>query len=136
MTTIGAATEVVRDDERALIDALVTIGGRHRDDHDIFHISRTLIRLHEANLEALGGDGQPQQRFAAGGSLLGDLRALHLLYAQASIDWVILGQGAQAVRDAALLETVSRCHPETLRGMKWTVTRLKLAAPQVLAGNG
>ena len=50
-----------------------------------------------------------------------------------SIDWVLLGQGAQAVRDAGLLEAVSECHA-TLRGMKWTVTRLKTAAPQVLAG--
>jgi hypothetical protein len=133
--TIDAAVAAVRDGERALIDALGAVGERHRDDHDIFHISRMLIRLHEANLEALGGGGAGES-FADGGSLLADLRALHLLYAQASIDWVILGQGAQAVRDAALLETVSRCHPETLRGMKWTVTRIKLAAPQVLAGNG
>jgi hypothetical protein len=29
---------------------------------------------------------------------------------------------------------VSECHAQTLRGMKWTVTRLKTAAPQVLAG--
>jgi hypothetical protein len=133
--TIDAAIAAVRDDERALIDALGAIGERHRDDHDIFHISHTLIRLHEANLEALGGDGTGEM-FADGGSLLADLRALHVLYAQASIDWVILGQGAQAARDAALLETVSRCHPDTLRGMKWTVTRIKLAAPQVVAGNG
>ena len=31
-----------------------------------------------------------------------------------------------------LLDTVSRCHAQTLRGMKWTLTRLKTAAPQVL----
>jgi hypothetical protein len=133
--TIDAAIATVRDDERALIDALDALGDRHRDEHDIFHISRTLTRLHEANLEALGGEGPPRGS-AGGGSLLEDLRALHLLYAQASIDWVILGQGAQAVRDGELLATVSRCHAETLRGMKWTVTRIKLAAPQVLAGNG
>jgi hypothetical protein len=64
--------------------------------------------------------------------LLRDLRALHLLYAEASIDYTILGQGAQASRDAALLADVSHCHTQTLRGMKWTVTRLKTAAPQVL----
>jgi hypothetical protein len=64
--------------------------------------------------------------------LLRDLRTLHLLYAGASINWVILGQGAQAAKDEALLAVVSECHPQTLRGMKWTVTRLKTAAPQVL----
>lgn len=39
-----------------------------------------------------------------------------------------------AVRDGELLDAVSRCHSQTLRGMKWTLTRLKTAAPQVLAG--
>jgi hypothetical protein len=32
-----------------------------------------------------------------------------------------------------LLDTVSGCHAQTLRGLKWTVTRIKTAAPQVLA---
>jgi len=44
----------------------------------------------------------------------------------------MLAQGAQAARDAELLEVVSRSHALTLRGMKWTVTRIKLAAPHVL----
>jgi hypothetical protein len=60
------------------------------------------------------------------------LRDLRELYAEASINWVILGQGAQAARDAELLAAVSHCHAQTLRGMKWTVTRLKVASPQVL----
>jgi hypothetical protein len=66
--------------------------------------------------------------------LLRDLRHLHLLYAEASVNWVVLGQGAQVARDEALLDTVTRCHEQTLRGMKWSLTRLKEAAPQVLAG--
>jgi len=45
---------------------------------------------------------------------------------------LLLGQGAQAAKDADLLGVVSLCHPRTMRGMKWTVTRLKEAAPQVL----
>jgi hypothetical protein len=53
-------------------------------------------------------------------------------YAEASINWVILGQGAQAARDRELLDAVSDCHAQTLRGMKWTVTRIKSGAPQVL----
>jgi hypothetical protein len=50
------------------------------------------------------------------------------------VNWVVLGQGAQVARDEALLDTVTRCHEQTLRGMKWSLTRLKEAAPQVLAG--
>lgn len=52
-------------------------------------------------------------------------RTLHLLYAEASINYVILGQGAQAARDRDLLDAVSLCHAQTLRGMKWTVTRIR-----------
>jgi anaerobic selenocysteine-containing dehydrogenase len=33
-----------------------------------------------------------------------------------------------------LVATVGACHAQTLRVMKWTLTRLKTAAPQVLAG--
>ena len=42
--------------------------------------------------------------------------------------------GLLLLRNWGLLDSVSRCHAQTLRGMKWTLTRLKTAAPQVLAG--
>jgi hypothetical protein len=159
---IALAIREVHDAEAELGDELGRIGERHRADHDVFHISRTLIGLHHANLEALApfgerygtsidpadaeGGGGPLARARekvseltgrrpeAGLLLLRDLRHLHLLYAEASINWVLLGQGAQAVRDAELLAVVERCHSQSLRGMKWTLTRLKTAAPQVLAG--
>ena len=35
-------------------------------------------------------------------------------------------------KDAHLLECVTLCHPETLRTLRWTVTKLKQSAPQVL----
>ena len=129
--SLDAAKTAVRDDEAALVAALDDLAETHRADHDVFHMAHTLGRLHRANLEALGG--APEVEAAKpGGDLLADLRQLHVLYAQASIDWVILGQGAQAARDAELLATVTKCHAQTLRGMKWTVTRIKQAAPQAL----
>jgi hypothetical protein len=159
---IALAIRDVRDAETELGAELARIGERHRADHDVFHLSHTLIRLHHANLEALapfgerygvdveaidadGGRGPlararekmselSGRRPEAGLLLLRDLRHLHVLYAEASVDWVLLGQGAQAVRDGQLLEVVDGCHAQTLRGMKWTLTRLKTAAPQVLAG--
>jgi hypothetical protein len=130
--SIDRAIAAVRDTEATLVAALGAIGERHRDDHDVFHMSRTLATLHRENLEALGGDGALSDP-ALDGDLLADLRTLHLLYAAASVDWVLLGQGAQAVRDGATLATVGECHPRTVKGMKWTLTRLKSAAPQVLA---
>ena len=152
----------VRDSETELSDELGKLGERHRADHDVYHMSRTLITLHRANLETLApfgerygrsvdpdaaasGDGPlagareklselAGRRPEAGLLLLRDLRHLHLLYAAASVDWVLLGQSAQAIRDGELLDAVTSCHPQTLRGMKWTLTRLKAAAPQVIAG--
>jgi hypothetical protein len=50
-----------------------------------------------------------------------------------SLDWELLAQGAQAVMDADLVEVTARCHPRTLRQMKWTNAMLKALSPQVLA---
>ena len=144
---LDVAIAEVRAAEIAVADALDAVGARHEGDHDVVHMTRTLRRLADANLEALaavaersGATGDPDGASSApperppvpGLELLHDLRRLHLRYAEASIDWVLLGQGAQAARDAELLDVVSRCHAQTLRGLKWTVTRLKEAAPQAL----
>ena len=147
--------------ERRLADGLLEVGERHRADHDVFHVTRTLSELergHVAMLEphaerhgaAIDADGaEPNGRGLldramekgaelvgrapeASLALLGDLRRLHELAARASIEWVILGQGAQAARDEELLSVVGACHPETLRTLKWTTYRIKEAAPQTL----
>ena len=158
---IGVAIERLADAERELADELLEAGERHKPDHDVFHVTKTLARLEEGHLEALAGhadrydakvkvlgDGAGPAGLARaatdkGAELLGrrpepgllllrDLRHLHVLAAGTSLDWVALGQGAQAAKDAALLRTVSACHAETLRTLKWTTYRLKEAAPQVL----
>jgi hypothetical protein len=64
--------------------------------------------------------------------LLRDLRELYMLASEASINWVILGQGAQAAKDHELLQTIKECHPDTLRTLKWTNTKIKETSPQVL----
>jgi len=159
---LGLAIREVRDAEQTLAQQLNALGERHKADHDVFHLTETLQRIAHANLERLephgeryGVDVDPADGPTEHGSgllekareksaeligrrpepgllLVRDLRTLHLLYAEASIDYVILGQGAQAARDGHLLDAVSHCHAQTLRGMKWTVTRIKTAAPQVL----
>ncbi len=159
---LGLAIRDVRDCEEQLGRQLNALGERHRTDHDVFHLTETLQRIARANLERLAPHGeryevvvdpdevQPEhgsgllekareksselagRRRASGLLLLHDLRKLHLLYAEASINYVILGQGAQAARDRELLDSCSHCHAQTLRGMKWTVTRIKIASPHVL----
>jgi hypothetical protein len=64
--------------------------------------------------------------------LLRDLRKLYALASEASIDWVILGQGAQAAKDRELLQATKECHPDTLRTLKWANTMIKNVSPQVL----
>ncbi len=160
---IGLALREVHDAETDLAAELLRVGERHKADHDVFHLTRTLSLWCDRHVERLaaqgarygtdldaaaGADEQDRgllarvrekgseltgRRPEAGILLLRDLRELHLAAARASFAWTALGQGAQAVSDTELLETVTACHPETIRTMKWTVQKLKEASPQVLA---
>jgi hypothetical protein len=49
-----------------------------------------------------------------------------------SVDWELLSQGAQAATDERLLELAQRCHPETLRQVRWANAMLNELAPQTL----
>ena len=146
--------------ERELGEELLRLGERHRADHDVYHLGRTLSAFcdehvaalaeqgerHGASLDARPAQDGPRPLEAArekGAELMGrrpepallllrDLRELHLLACRASISWTILGQGAQAARDGDLLDVVARCHPRTLRTLRWTTTKIKESAPQVL----
>ena len=155
---LGIAIEQVASSECELAERLLEVGERHRTDHDVFHMSKTLAKKERAHLDGLarhagrygasidrdgsshGALGAAREKAAQllgrrpepGLLLLRDLRELHLLAAGASLDWVALAQGAQAAKDTDLLATVTDCHDETLRTLKWTTYRLKEAAPQAL----
>jgi hypothetical protein len=47
---VGLAIREVRDAEVELAAELGRAGERHHADHDVFHLSRTLIAVHRANL--------------------------------------------------------------------------------------
>jgi hypothetical protein len=158
---IGAAIKELAAAERELADRLTAVGERHRTEHDVYHVTTTLARIERGHKDALarhaarydveldvagGGSASStlvQTAREKGAELLGrrkepgllllrDLRELHVLAAGVSLDWVALGQGAQAARDTELLDAVTHCHSETLRTLKWTTGRLKEAAPQAL----
>jgi hypothetical protein len=161
---IAAALSETHDAEADLAAHLLEVGERHKVEHDVYHLTRTLRRwcdrhvhllaeqslrfdvdldaeavskekpggglldrLRETTSEIVGG------RVETGLLLLRDLRELHLAAARASLAWTVLGQGAQAIREPALLAVVSKCHPQTIRTMKWTVQKIKEASPQILA---
>jgi hypothetical protein len=151
----------VHEAETELHRELLALGERHQVDHDVFHLTRTLAQWSAANIAALAPhgerygvdlDAEPDgssslmaalretgsqligRRPEGGLLLLRDMRTLYLAACEASIDWVVLGQGAQGAHDQELLSVVSRCHPQTLRTVRWATTKLKESAPQVLNG--
>jgi hypothetical protein len=159
---IGLALREVVEAESELVGALLEVGERHRTDHDVFHVTRTLAKLEGQNrhrlapfgerydspIELDGGTPDIARPLKAvrekGAELLGrrpepallllhDLREIYLLASEASIDWVMLAQASQAARDVELLDAVSESHSGTLRTLKWATYRIKAAAPQVLA---
>lgn len=67
------------------------------------------------------------------GVLLADLRHLHRTAAGVSLDWELLAQGAQAAKDSELLALTKRCHPQSLRHMRWANAMLTVLSPQILA---
>jgi hypothetical protein len=160
---IDVALREVHDAETELAGQLLRVGERHKADHDVYHLTRTLSSWCERHMHRLAEDARRYDtpldaetiddeqgrglvaRMRERGSelagrrpepgllLLRDIRDLHLAAARASLAWTMLGQGAQAVSDTHLLDTVTACHPETIRTMKWTVQKLKEASPQILS---
>jgi hypothetical protein len=128
---LDLAKKRVAESEAALADELEKVGERHRVEHDVFHMTRTLAERSRARLARLNGGSVDSRQEEAGSSLLEDLRRLYILASEASIDWTILGQGAQAAKDAELLALVDECHADELRTLKWATTRVKETAPQV-----
>jgi hypothetical protein len=143
--------------ESTLARDLLALAERHRAEHEVHHVARDLAewsRRHVEELVAAGGDHglrldpdppvrpgplvatlrEPGgRRTDPGLVLLADLRRLHRVTAGVSLDWELLAQGAQAVKDGELLELAGRCHPQTLRQLKWTNAMLKTLSPQILA---
>ena len=85
-----------------------------------------LARLKQRGSELTGRFHEP------GLLLLADLRHLHRTAAGASLDWEVLAQTAQSMKDTDLLEVAQQCHPETLRQMRWANAKVKETAAQVL----
>ncbi|ATA29607.1 hypothetical protein MLM_3695 [Mycobacterium lepraemurium] len=144
--------------ERKLAHELTVMAARHHSDQHICHLARDLAGWSRRYLGELARHGRHyglrvsadprsgartgvvQQRISGllrhrpkpGLVLLADLRRIHRLAAGVSLDWELLAQGAQAAKDAELLGLASRCHPETLRQMRWANAMLKELSPQVL----
>lgn len=145
--------------EKSLARGLLVAADRHKVEHEIYHVARDIAgwsRQHVHELSQVGNryglhldddlpdDSGPMaslrqkvselagRRPEPGLVLLADLRRLHRKAAGVSLDWELLGQGAQAAKDAELLALTKRCHPQTLRQMRWSNAMLKTLSPQIL----
>jgi hypothetical protein len=156
---LGAALRELHRSESELGRSLDAIAARHHNDHGIHHVARDLalwsrehvtliadigprygVRLRwRPRLSAIAGSAQEWVSDRLGRRpepallLLTDLRRLHRSAAGVSVDWELLAQGAQAVKDDDLLALTQRCHPQALRQMRWANAMLKELSPQALA---
>jgi hypothetical protein len=146
--------------ETSLGRHLLAVADRHKVDQEIFHIARDIARwpqIHVRRLSEVGRrhgvrlDPDPRWQLPAvselaqrastalsrrsepGLLLLADLRRLHRKAAGVSLDWELLAQAAQAMKQRDLLELAQSCHPQTLRVTRWANAHLKVTSPQIIA---
>jgi hypothetical protein len=156
---IDLALEELHRSENGLAQQLLVVSDRHKADHEVFHVARDLARWsqdHVREIAAIGGkydlqlDAEPEddptvlqklrqgmadrlgRRSAPALLLLRDLRSIYMDASGVSVDWELIGQAAQGVRDRELLAVVTRCHPETMRQAKWANAQIKEKATQIL----
>ena len=156
---LDMAIEELHRSENHLARVLLAVSDRHKADHEVLYVARDIARWsqrHVTELARIGTDygldldpepeGEPgilekvQQatsdllgrRPEPGLLLLADLRHVHREAAGVSLDWELLAQAAQGARKRELLELAQRCHPDTLRQMRWANAKLKESATQAL----
>ncbi len=156
---INLALRELHHSERTLASTFSAVATRHAAEHEIHHVAHDLAAWSRNHLSELAEaahrygldlDAAPSTEpltslaHAELSELLGhppepalvllaDLRRVHTVTAGVSVDWEILAQGAQAVKDQDLLALTQRCHPQTLRQLRWSNATIKVLAPQVLA---
>jgi hypothetical protein len=155
---VGMAIRELRRAEADLAAQLLRMSDRHKADHEIFHVARDIARWSQEHVRELArvgkdygleldpepaGDSALATVRQKGSELLGrhhdpallllaDLREVHRTAAGVSLDWEILAQTAQALKDRELLAVSQDCHPETLRQMRWANAQLKVQSAQTM----
>lgn len=157
---IDHAINTVTQAEQNLADHLEHLAGRHATEHDVYHLAHSQARKAAARAQTLTkvaqryGADEPRRsdpdpgimdtlrlqasdllgRSAAPGVLfLDDLQKAYLKAQEAEMAWVVLLQGAKARRDSELVQVVTDAHEGCETTAKWLRTRIKVAAPQILA---
>jgi len=156
---VGAAIEELHRSENDLAGALLNLSAQQKADHEVFYVARDIARWSQQHVRELARVGhdygldlspEPEDGSRAlarlkekGAELLGrfheptllllaDLRHIHRTAAGVSLDWEVLAQTAQAMKDTELLAVCQDCHPETLRQMRWANAKVKETAAQAM----
>jgi hypothetical protein len=156
---IGMALKQLHGAENDLAVTLLRLSDTHKAEHEVFHVARDLARWSQEHVRAVAAAGHgygvdldpepgdpwgPLSRVLQVGSealghrpepgllLLAGLRHVHVTAAGVSLDWEILAQTAQAIKDDDLLALSQQHHPQTLRQLRWANAKLKESAPQVM----
>ena len=156
---IGLVLHELHRSENDLARKLLHVSERHKVDHEIYHLARDLARWSQHHVRAIaeigasyGQDLDPEPADESGlletvreksSELIGrrgkeellmllDLREVYTMASGVSADWEMLAQAAQGIKHHDLLDVAQRCHPETLRQMRWANAKLKETSTQIL----
>ena len=156
---VGAAIEELHRSENDLAGELLNLSDQQKVDQEVFYVARDIARWsqeHVRRLAEVGGDygldldpqaedepslmARAKQKGAEltgrhhepGLLLLAGLRHIHRSAAGVSLDWEVLAQTAQAMKDEELLSLAQSCHPQTLRQMRWANAKVKEASAQLM----
>ncbi len=156
---IGLALHELHRSENELAETLLRASDRHEVDHEIHYVARDLARWSQEHVRLLAQAAQrydtnldPEPRGEsrtmehvrdkvselvgrepqASLLLLVDLREIYVRAAGVSVDWELIAQAAQGVKDHELVALTKRCHPDNLRQMRWANGKLKESATQIL----
>ena len=156
---VGAAIEELHRSENNLARALLDLSDQQKPDHEVHHVARDLARWSQEHVRELArvsrdygldldADVSDETNLVArvkqkGAELTGrfhepallllaDLRHIHVMAAGVSLDWEVLAQTAQAMKDPELLALCQDCHPQTLRQLRWANAKVKETSAQVM----
>lgn len=156
---VGAAVEELHRSENDLAGALLNLSDQQKVDHEIFYVARDIAAWSQEHVRRLAEVGRDYRldldpdpedeatllaRVKQKGAelagrfheptlmLLADLRHIHRMAAGVSLDWEVLAQTAQAMKDTELLSIAQDCHPQTLRQMRWANAKVKETSAQIM----
>jgi hypothetical protein len=156
---VGAAVHELHRSENELAAALLNLSDMQKADHEIFYVARDIARWSQEHVRRLAEigpqygldlDPEPQDEETLVAKLkqksaeltgrfheptlllLAELRHIHREAAGVSLDWEVLAQTAQAMKDEELLALAKDCHPQTLRQLRWANAKVKEASAQIM----